>query len=118
MGILYIILLLFIEFYTAALIVYFFVQFTRKKTFPRYLLIAETICIALFLYLKFRIRQGSLIFISGYEDVLNDGSDALGNMMSFLINQGILVILFLITQIIFWYLYRRSRFKVKAIQTP
>lgn len=63
-----------------------------------------------------RIRQGRLVFIRGYEDVLNEENYAFGNMMSFLINQGILVILFLITQIIFWYLYRRSILKVNEIQ--
>ena len=114
MGILYVILLLFIEIYAAALVIYFFVQFSRKKNLPRILVIAEAICIALFLYLKFRIRQGMLVFIGGYEDVVND-TYQFGDMMSFLINQGILIILFLITQIIFWYLFRRRTIKGKAI---
>ena len=77
-------------------------------------MIAETICIALFLYFKFRIRQGQLVFIGGYEDVLQDESYGFGNMMSFLINQGILVLLFLVTQIIFWYIYSRSRFRANV----
>ena len=81
---------------------------------------AEAICIAVFLYLKFRIRQGELLFIGGYEDVLQDESYGFGNMMSFIINQGILVIVFILTQIIFWYLYRRGRIKgnLKKVQIP
>jgi hypothetical protein len=120
MGILYIILLLFIELYTAAIVIYFFVQFSRKKKFPRILMIAEAICIAVFLYLKFMIRQRQLVFIGGHEDVLEDETYGFGNMMSFVINQGILVILFLVTQVIFWYLYLRARNKVpiNEIQIP
>ena len=114
MGILYILLLLFIELYTAAIVIYFFVQFLRHKKFPKILMIAEAICVAVFLYLKFMIRQEELVFINGYEDVLQEESYGFGNMMSFIINQGILVILFLVTQIIFWYLYRRTRIKINV----
>ena len=77
-------------------------------------MIAEAICITVFLYLKFMIRQGQFVFIGGYEDVLQDESYGFGNTMSFLINQGILVIIFLVTQIIFWYLYRRTRIKINV----
>jgi len=77
-------------------------------------MIAEAICIAVFLYLKFMIRQGRFVFIGGYEDGLQDESYGFENTMSFLINQGILVIIFLVTQIIFWYLYRRTRIKINV----
>ena len=66
------------------------------------------------------IRQGRFVFIGGYEDGLQDESYGFENTMSFLINQGILVILFLVTQVIFWYLYMRARKKgnLKEVQIP
>ena len=106
--ILFYILILFLELYTAVILLYVIIQLLRKKKLPWRILILELLCILSFFYLKFLLDRHKLIVFGSFNEAPEDWGAGLANVMTYTYNLAFIIGLFLITQLIFWIFFKRK----------
>ena len=101
MFVLFFVLTVLLEFYTALLIAFLIIKLLRKRELPWILVAVEFTAIVFFFYLKSLVESEKLIFIGEYADGSRDWGAGLANVSTHIWNPGILICIFLCPQIIF-----------------
>ena len=105
---LFYILIFFLEVYTGLVIIFLLIQLLRKKKQPWKILFAELICLILFFYLRFLVGEHKIIFSGNYSNDKEHWESGLGNVGIYTFNLAILMGIFLVLQIVFWFIYTKK----------
>ena len=97
--------IVFLEIYTAFLIVYFLVKTIRRNKLPYPVLLVELVCLVLAFYFKHLVNNHELLFTGQYENNPEDWGAGLSNASTYLFNTWILISIFAVSQIVFWVVY-------------
>lgn len=100
------------EVYSIGLLIYLIILLVKKKQLPWLILISELFCLLLFFYLRYLIGEHRLIFVGHYVDGTEDWGAGLANVSTVFINIGILVLILLVTQILFWFYFNKIYKKI------
>lgn len=101
------ILLIWLEAYTIFLTTYFIIYYFRKKRLPWALLLANLLCLVLFFFLEWLVSNHKLALLGGYSEA-DDWGAGMANVYTWIINESLLLVAFLVTQCIFWIVWRRK----------
>ncbi len=108
MVVLLVFTMFFFYFYSIVFLIIIIGQFARQKSTAWVLVIVNSICIALFIYLQGLVDNHQLVFRGMYEDASMHWGKGLANVYLTLENNLILILLFSLTQVVFWIMYRRN----------
>jgi uncharacterized membrane protein len=111
MQILFFLLFFLPEIYSIILLIIVIVRWTKKEKLPGKLLIYNSICIAIILVFKYLFVNEKLALFGEYKDGSKNWQSGLSNVETWFLNQGVVFILFWITQIIFLVHFRKKREK-------
>jgi hypothetical protein len=113
---LFLILLLYIELYVAFLAIYTVVKIIRKKKLSYFILLLNFCVVALFYYFRKKVFDHEWIFVGEYIDSSKDWGEGLANLMTTIINSGIVFLGFVITQIIFWKFFIKNSYRLSLVR--
>ena len=92
----------FLELYTGLLGLYMIIQLIRGKKLPWKILLVESACLILFIYLRHLVDQHELIVFGEYEEDPQDYGEGIANAAFYTYNLAFVIGLFLFTKLVFW----------------
>ena len=108
MLVVFLILSFFFEIYSIVLLAYIIHSALNKKRVALLPLLLNFLCIAFFFRIRTRVINHEIILIGTYSDGQKDWGAGLNNVAGTTVNLGVLCLLFIITQIIFWIFFKKQ----------
>ena len=119
MLVVFLILSFFFEIYSIVLLAYIIHSALNKKRLALLPLLLNLLCIAFFFRIRTQVINHQIILIGTYGAGQKDWGTGLNNITTTTMNLGVLCLLFIITQIIFWIFFKKQvkRFSKKKVAT-
>ena len=117
MLVVFLILSFFFEIYSIILLAYIIHSLLNKKRLALLPLLLNFLCILFFFWIRTRVINHEIIIIGTYGAGQRDWGTGLNNVATTTMNLGVLCLLFIITQIIFWIFFKKqaNRFSKKKV---
>lgn len=97
----------FLEIYCFILFIFLLVLLTKRKKLPILPIFLNVMCVSFFFWFRYKVEKHDIIFTGNYQKA-EDWGQGLANLMVFLMNLGVVYLIFTITQIVFIIFFRKE----------
>lgn len=102
------------EIYVAFLIIFLGIKVLKRKKLPWKVIAINGLCIAILMWLKYKVENHEIIFTGSYSYGGDDWGEGLANVGITLKNLGIVYLIMLATQIVFVIIFGRESKKLNS----